>query len=156
MWKERIFVKNRAFSHGGRSSVSLSPALQGRQAVIPFYRLGNQGESDFRALNHLIRLENRPCFINSILPSTADGTRKGANSSRYYSTIFTVAVTNYHKAYHCRLPGGGTPAPTRLSPGGRVPPPVVSGFQCSGRSSLAPLSPCCISPSCFSPCVFEV
>lgn len=55
------------------SSVSLSPALWGRQAVIPFYRLGNQGKPDFRALNRVNRLENDPCFISSILPSAADG-----------------------------------------------------------------------------------
>lgn len=41
MWKERIFVKNRAFSHDGRSSVSLSPELpMGHLLLSDHYFLG--------------------------------------------------------------------------------------------------------------------
>ena len=41
MWKERIFVKNRAFSHGGRSSVCLSPELpMGHLLLSDHYFLG--------------------------------------------------------------------------------------------------------------------
>lgn len=88
---------------------------------------------------------------------------KGRGSSRYYSTIFIVAVTLLiiTRLTIAVSPGGGTPAPTWLSPGGRVLPPVASGFQGdrfhpSSATGILPLhrSVPPASPPPFSVCVY--